>query len=125
MNWDDYDNFSESEFKCSHTGECHMDAPFMVKLQRLRKEAGFPFIITSGYRHATHPAEVSKHRQGEHCYGKAVDIAISGENVIVLLALAYKHGFTRYGIKQKGGGRFIHLGTGLPNEGFSTTTWSY
>ena len=72
-----------------------------------------------------HPIEAAKHDPGEHSLGKAADIAISGERVIILLALAQKHGMTRFGIKQKGEGRFIHLGTGLPSEGFSSTTWSY
>ena len=97
----------------------------MDKLQALRTECGFPFKITSGYRHPTHPVEANKTKAGEHSLGKAADIAISGENVIVLLALAFRHGFTRFGVKQKGDGRFIHLGTATPDEGFPTTTWSY
>lgn len=125
MNWHKYPNFTEEEFKCSHTGKCEMDKNFMRKLQDLREECGFPFVITSGYRDETHPVESSKLKPGEHTKGKAADIAISGKNVIVLLALAHKHGFTRYGIKQKGEGRFVHLGTALPSEGFNQTTWSY
>jgi len=125
MNWYKFENFTEDEFRCSHTGKCEMDKNFMRKLQDLRTEAGFPFIITSGYRDKTHPVEAEKRKGGEHSIGKAVDIAISGQNVIVLLALAHTHGFNRYGIKQKGEGRFIHLGTGLPSEGFPSTTWSY
>ncbi len=125
MNWHKYPNFTEDEFKCSHTGECKMDKNFMRRLQDLRVECGFPFVITSGYRDPTHPVEAAKLKAGEHSIGKACDIAISGRNVIVLLALAHKLGFTRYGIKQKGGGRFIHLGTAKPSEGFNETTWSY
>lgn len=125
MNWDEFPNFSEGEFKCSHTGKCHMDEIFMRKLQDLRVDCGFPFVITSGYRDKTHPIEAAKRKGGEHTLGKAADIALSGKNVIVLLALAHKHQFTRYGIKQKGEGRFIHLGTARPSEGFNQTTWSY
>jgi len=125
MNWYAFPNFTEEEFTCSHTGECHMDKQHMRKLQNLRTDCGFTFIITSGYRHPTHPVEAAKHKQGEHCYGKATDIALSGERVIILLAKAHKHGFTRFGIKQSGNGRFVHLGTGLPSEGFKQTTWSY
>jgi len=125
MNWHKYTNFTEEEFKCSKTGECHMDKNFMRKLQNLREDCDFPFIITSGYRHPSHPIEAAKHKPGEHCLGKAADIAISGERVIILLTLARKNGFTRFGIKQKGEGRFIHLGTALPSEGFPSTTWSY
>ena len=102
-----------------------MDKDFMRKLQALREECGFAFIITSGYRHPSHPIEAAKLKPGEHTLGKAADIAISGKNVIVLLALAHKHGFKRFGVKQKGDGRFVHLGTASPSEGFNETTWSY
>lgn len=125
MNWFKFPNFTEEEFRCSHTGKCGMDETFIQRLQNLRTEAGFPFIVTSGYRDPTHPVEAKKRKPGEHTLGKAVDIAISGENVIILLALAHKHGFIRFGIKQKGNGRFVHLGTATKDEGFVKTTWSY
>lgn len=125
MNWHKFPNFTEEEFKCKHTGKCKMDKNFMRKLQDLRTECGFPFIITSGYRDKTHPIEAKKRRGGEHTIGKAADIAISGKNVIRLLVLADKHGFKRFGIKQHGEGRFIHLGTALPSEGFPETTYTY
>jgi len=125
MNWHKYPNFSEEEFKCSHSGECKMNKNFMRLLQDLRTEADFPFIITSGYRDKTHPIESAKPKPGEHTLGKAVDIAISGKNAILLIALAHKHGFVRVGVKQKGAGRFIHLGTAQPSEGFPSTIWSY
>lgn len=125
VDWESLPDFKIEEFVCSHTGKCEMDKNFMHKLQALRTEAGLPFIITSGYRDITHPIEVIKRRRGEHTYGLAADIAISGENVIVLLSLARKHGFKRFGVKQKGTGRFIHLGTALPSQGFPETLWSY
>ncbi len=125
MNWHKYKNFTEDEFKCSHTGECHMDKNHMRKLQALRTEAGFPFIVSSGYRHPTHPIEASKNRAGEHSYGKGTDIEIGGWRADRLIQLSYKHGFTRRGIHQNGGAEYIHLGTGLPNEGFPPGVWSY
>ena len=125
MNWYKYPNFTEDEFKCSHTGVCKMDKQFMDKLQALRTEAGFPFIITSGYRDPSHPVEAKKNKPGEHTLGKAADIGISGQNADKLVELSFKHGFTRRGINQKGSSRFIHLGTATPEDGFPQTIWSY
>lgn len=125
INWHSYPDFTEDEFKCSFTGLAVMNKQFMDKLQKTRTAAGFPFIITSGYRHPTHPIEVGKAKPGEHTKGMAADISISGENVIRLLSLAHENGFIRFGVSQKPGSRFIHLGTATADDGFSETTWSY
>ena len=52
--------FRLEEFNCTHTNKNQMDHEFLVKLDELRERVGFPFIITSGYRDATHPAEARK-----------------------------------------------------------------
>lgn len=126
MNWHKYVNFTVDELRCSHTGECEMNKKFMAKLQALRTEYGKPIIISSGYRHPTHPVEASKNKPGEHTLGKAVDIPVSRQDAFKLLELAFKHGFTRFGISQKGNSRFLHLGTATEEDGFlSLTIWSY
>jgi len=126
MNWHKYPNFTEEEFMCSHTGECHMDKDFMKKLQALRTEYGKPINISSAYRHPTHPIEKDKTKPGEHTLGKAIDVPISRQEAYKLLKLAIKHDFTRFGISQKGNSRFLHLGTATEEDGFlSPTIWSY
>ena len=113
MNWNDYPNFSASEFRCKHTGKCDMDETFMEKLQNLRDVYGKPIYITSGYRHHTHPLEAKKPnpKQGAHTTGKAVDIAIRGHEVHELVGIAIAHGFTGIGLRQHGDSRFLHLDT--------------
>ena len=69
-------NFSMSEMKCSHSGECWLDEPFMDRLQRARKRAGRAFVVTSGYRSPQHPIEAVKPKPGSHSKGQAVDIAV-------------------------------------------------
>ncbi|ODP98418.1 peptidase M15A [Salinivibrio sp. SS3] len=86
-----------------------MDAYTLDKLQTVREEMGIPFIITSGYRCANHPAEAKKKQPGTHNMGKAVDIAVRGNEALQLIAVAQCYGFTGIGVAQKGGGRFIHL----------------
>ena len=48
--------FTLDEFNCQVTGDNRMEWDFLEKLDRLRGGCGFPFVITSGFRHPTeHP----------------------------------------------------------------------
>lgn len=123
MNWDNYPNFSEAEFACSHTGECNMREDFMDALQTLRTYYDKPMTITSGYRHPTHPVEAKKERPGTHTMGLAADIACDGQDAYDIMQIAFELGFTGIGVSQRGSGRFVHLdmlqGDPRPN------VWSY
>ena len=110
MDWSAYPNFSKKEFACKHTGACEMTPIFMRALQVLRTSYGTPFIITSGYRHATHPIEARKDKPGAHAHGVAADIALAGSDAYGLLNIVFGMGcWTGIGVQQKGKGRFIHL----------------
>ena len=122
MNWADYPYFTKAEFDCKHTGKNEMQPEFMAKLQLLREKYGRPIIITSGYRHWTHPVEARKgHTTGEHTRGTCADIACtSGAERYKIVQLALQLGFPRIGIAKN----FIHLGlggAGLP----APTIWDY
>ena len=122
MNWADYPYFTKAEFDCKHTGKNEMQPEFMAKLQLLREKYGKPMIITSGYRHWTHPVEARKgHTTGEHTRGACCDIACtSGADRYQIVQLALQLSFPRIGIAKS----FIHLGiggAGLP----SPTIWDY
>jgi zinc D-Ala-D-Ala carboxypeptidase len=124
IDWSQYPNFSESEFRCKQTGECAMSADFLAKLQHLRGMYGKPMLITSGYRSPRHSIEAAKpDGPGPHSTGKAADVAVDRGDAYELLRLAMLLGFTGIGIQQKGMGRFLHLdilsGPGRP------TIWSY
>jgi len=127
VNWSDYRNFVEAEFRCKQTGRCDMDPYFMDRLQALRTDYGRPMIITSGYRHVTHPVEMQKARPGSHTFGRAADILVSHADALHLVELAIKHGFTGFGIQQKAGStRFIHLDDMEPSTTRPRPTiWSY
>lgn len=124
VDWSKYPNFSKDELKCKHTGLCYMHAGFMAALQAIRADYGKPMVITSGYRHSSHPLEVTKPRQGEHALGRAVDVAVHGEDAVLLLKIALAHGIKRIGVAQKGQARFLHLGLGGPGLP-SPMIWSY
>jgi uncharacterized protein YcbK (DUF882 family) len=123
MNWDNYPNFSEAEFTCSHTGKCEMQASFMEKLQALRTAHGKAMTVTSGYRHETHPVEAEKDRPGIHTMGLAVDIACGGSDAYNIMRLAFELGFTGIGVAQSGRNRFLHLDTYTKPP--RSNVWSY
>lgn len=108
-NWSRYPNFAKHEFDCKHTGQNRMQSEFMERLQELRIAYGRPMIISSGYRHETHPIEARKAQAGAHSTGRACDVAVMGGDALRLVALAVEHGFSGIGVQQKGSGRFIHL----------------
>lgn len=131
MTWDS-PYFSKEEMRCQHTGLDGMDAGFMEKLTELRAAYAKPMRVTSAYRHPTHPIEAKKTanggQAGSHSTGRAVDIAVQGEDAWELMNLALAMGFTGIGVNQKGRSRFIHLDNIKPDE-FERfprpTVWSY
>lgn len=128
-NWGEFRNFDAKEFNCSYTRECKMSLSFLRQLQHIRDLYGKPIVITSGYRHETHPVERNKSRPGEHNYGLAVDIKVFGRDALELLSVALECGIMRVGVKQKGApsSRFIHLGAGdkIDKDLFVPGIWSY
>lgn len=99
----------------------------MQTLQQIRNTFGKPMIISSGYRHWTHPVEIGKQNPGEHTYGLAADIKVYGEWAMDLIVIAYGYGIGRIGVQQKGdiGSRFVHLGMGDKQMNFPKTIWTY
>jgi zinc D-Ala-D-Ala carboxypeptidase len=115
--------FTEDELKCSHCGSQGMKEDFMVKVEQLREELGFPFPVTSAYRCNNHPIEAKKDLPGAHASGRAIDIAVSRTEAYLLVEAALRAGFTGIGINQKGSSRFIHLDD--LTTGVRPTVWSY
>lgn len=109
MNWADYPNFSEVEFRCRHCGKQEMKPEFMQSLQALRSAYGKSLTVTSGYRCQNHPIEKAKPDPGMHTTGLAADLGVQGSDAVEVLRIALGLGFTGIGVQQKGMGRFIHL----------------
>ncbi len=104
--------FKPEEFQCSHCGENHISTHLVDTLDKMRAEAGFPFVITSGYRCPEYNDQISSTgTTGPHTTGLAVDIQCSHKQANKILELAYKYNFKGKGISQKGdiNSRFIHL----------------
>ena len=109
VQWHNYPNFTEAEFRCRHCGKQEMRSEFMGRLQALRDVYKRPMTITSGYRCPDHPVEKAKAEPGMHSTGLACDVGVQGADAHELMRLAMHLGFTGIGVQQKGGGRFIHL----------------
>jgi zinc D-Ala-D-Ala carboxypeptidase len=119
-------NFRLDEFKCKHCGENRIEHELIDKLQLLREDVGFPFLISSGYRCKDHPAEVNKNIPGTHAEGIAVDIACSHTQALKIVSAAEGYGFTGLGVNQKGDERFIHLDISKTEAGRPRPhIWSY
>jgi len=104
--------FSTEELRCSHCGECHMNDQFMQKIVSLRRQLGFPFIVTSGYRCPDYNDNIAATgRDGPHTTGRAIDIHVTGNEAYKLIAASRDVGITGVGVSQKGSydSRFIHL----------------
>lgn len=115
--------FTEEELACQHCGKRNMDVDFMELMDSIRAMAGFPFVVTSGYRCPDHPIEAKKSAPGAHTTGKAIDIAVKGHRALRLIELAQQAGIQRIGVNQKGNGRFIHLD--VCDDRPSPAIWSY
>jgi uncharacterized protein YcbK (DUF882 family) len=92
---------------------------FLEKLDELRAYCGFPFVITSGYRHPTmHPIENKKEVPGTHAQGIAADIKITNAaDRFSLVNNAVKLGFTGIGVASD----FVHVDT----RGTTPVIWIY
>ena len=119
--------FTQDEMRCQCGCEQDgMNAEFMEKLTSLRADWGQPMVVTSGYRCPNHPIEAKKAKPGTHASGRAVDIAIQGEDAYKFLCAALGHGFSGIGVNQKGSARFIHLDDLTRDEGWPRPrVWSY
>jgi len=121
----DWHYFTEKEMRCKcGCNSVMMNPAFMYKLDDMRRQAGFPFIVTSGYRCPAYNDRISSTgRDGPHTTGKAVDIAVQGNEAHTVLKLAMEHGMKGIGVSQKGDSRFLHLD--LLTEPPRPNVWSY
>ena len=98
--------FKVSDFDCQETGENEMKQEFLNRLDQLRYNCGFPFIVNSGFRSVNHSRERCKAPKGQHTKGIAADIkVVGGVQRGKIVAEAIKMGFTGIGVA-KG---FVHV----------------
>lgn len=121
--------FSADEFKRVGCSIDAMDENFLARLDAVREAAGVPLRLTSAYRTPAHNAAVSATgATGPHTTGRAVDIAIAGEDVFRLVGAAILCGMTGIGLRQAGPveKRFVHLDDLTADRGYPRPRiWTY
>lgn len=116
-NWKGIKFFSPGEFDSPDepgSGK-KMNIAFIEKLEAIRKECGFPFLINSGFRSIAHNAMVGGKNESSHTSGLAADIHIkSSHELFLIVSIALKVGVKRIGV----GKNFVHLDLApdLPSE---------
>ena len=100
--------FQIEDFACQETGENGIKPEFVLALDDLRHECGFPFVVTSGFRSKDHSIEKTKKVGGRHTRGDAADIQVTnGLQRMALVSKALEHGFKGIGVAKS----FVHLDT--------------
>ena len=129
MTWRPY--FADGELRCKcGCGRIAMDEGFMRRLIGLREATGIPMRVASGFRCPAYDGAVGGSGapgSGPHVCGKAIDMALGGEDLPRLMGVALAMGFTGFGLLQKGrhDRRFIHLDDLSPDEAPRPRIWTY
>lgn len=106
--WADVKHFRVKEFDSPDAvgSGIHMDIEFVLKLDALREQLGFPLVVNSGYRTTQHNASVAKVEKSAHVLGWAADVrALNSTTRFRIVQAALLLGFKRVGI----GSAFVHL----------------
>lgn len=116
-------HFKISEFACNcGCKRADMYQPFLIAIDGLRGELGFPFVISSGFRCVKHNEAVGGAGGSLHMRGMAADVLCDARQAYQILSASPRWGFTGIGISQKGDGkRFVHL----DNRSGPAVMWSY
>lgn len=119
--------FKVEDWACPHCGENKSTPEHRARIDELRYRAGFPLILTSGYRCPIHNQAVSSTGpNGPHTTGEASDVGVDRKRAYIVLGIAIDMKFSGIGIQQKGAGRFIHLDDlREPRHAPRPTLWSY
>lgn len=107
-------NFKLHEFICKcgkYCSEVTIDLKLIAYLQAIRDHFGKPLIPTSGYRCATHNANVGGARASYHTKGRACDFVIEGVKPSEIAAYAESLGCLGIGLYEGSGGNFVHIDT--------------
>ena len=104
-------HFSTVELTCKCGCGMLPQQSFMNKVEKLRVAYGASLPVSSAARCAKYNLQVSNTGlEGPHTTGRAIDLLVARKAAFVLLGLVLDSGdFTGVGLKQSGGGRFIHL----------------
>ncbi|HJQ27684.1 MAG TPA: D-Ala-D-Ala carboxypeptidase family metallohydrolase [Blastocatellia bacterium] len=113
--WQLIRHFKPQEFRYPE----RMGYEFMLKLDRLRREAGVPMRITSDYRTKAHNKAVGGAADSAHCDDvcEAVDVMpANSADAFQIMRAAFLVGFSRIGIYANGSFHFDTTGERRPDH---------
>jgi hypothetical protein len=108
--WATIRNFKPREFDSpdAQGSGSRMDYSFMVRLDQVRSDVGFPLVVRSGYRTLAHNTAVGGVEESDHMSGEGSDVkALTSSTRMAIVRAALARGFVRIGI----GDTFVHLGS--------------
>lgn len=91
------EHFNEKEFACHGDNLIMLYPELIYRLELLRKEAGKPISVNSGYRSPQYNKKIGGAKNSQHMVGKAADIKIQGLTPSQVAKLAEKVGFRGIG----------------------------
>ena len=102
-----------------------LDQEFVAKLDQARNIAGFPFVITSGFRtFEANQSIIGSVPDSSHLKGLAVDLAVSNDHEVSLIVDAAKAvGITRRGIYINAAGVPTHVHIDIDPDKVSDVIW--
>ncbi len=88
-----------------------LDPQFVTQLDKARDIAGFPFVITSGFRSPeANQSIIGAVPNSAHLAGLAVDLAVENDHqVYLLISSGASVGITRFGIYINSDGKPTHV----------------
>lgn len=84
------EHFDSEEFKCKDGKEHAINKKLIDGLEELRKLAGKPIHINSGYRSPEYNKKIKGAKYSQHLLGNAADITIQGYTPKQIKAMAEK-----------------------------------
>ncbi len=102
-----------------------LDQEFVTKLDKARDIAGFPFVITSGFRTPEkNQSIIGSVPDSSHLKGLAVDLAVANDHEVSLIVDAAKAvGITRRGIYINSDGVPTHVHIDIDPDKVSEVIW--
>lgn len=117
-------HFSDAELRCKCGCGKLPSKSFMVLIEAIRVEFGYPMPVASGARCSAYNQKVSSTGPDGPHTKDAIDIRVSGAKALRLILIALKYGITGIGVSQKGphDSRFVHLDS-LPDAPGQPRPW--